>query len=392
MKRPISEISSRLASSGFKTSILFPKKLFGKSDSSLHHSNLVEKSKTLAYSVINPPLSSEQPIPITLVFFIDAFKVLRENDVVHMWVPFYLSNTFIAVTKLLFFRKKKLILTMDTIPGYSFSMGGFMDFLFKAYYRTIGKLVFAACDKVTLYGDSFVPFAVQAGIPREKIVVTPTGVDLAEDAGKEGRAMKDKRAGGKLASKGQGKGKPSRDIRREFGIKKNEKLAVFVGLTVPRKGIDLLMDIAEKVGKEKIRFLVVGDGPGRKRYERDATRRGIGEKVIFTGFRRDVHNFYKQADLFLFPSRGEGLPGVVMEAMSQGLPIVASDIPGTRDLIENGVSGFLCPVERPECYAKAVKQLLGDQGLAEKLAANARKKIAKDYSWDKNIKGFVGLY
>jgi glycosyltransferase involved in cell wall biosynthesis len=364
MKRPISELVARRAGAGAETSIFLPKPLFGRIDASLHHSALIKGQRIYAYGTVNVPfLRAEQPLPVTPTFYLDLIRIWRRHDVVHAWVPFYASSTLLALTKLLFFRKKRLIITMDTVPGYSFSMGR-LDPLLKLYYATVGKLVFRACDVITLYGESFMPFAEAAGIPREKISITPTGI---EDP-----------------PRGRGT-----DIRAELRVPHMEKIVLFVGLLVPRKGLDTLLATAEKLKAEGITFVVIGDGPSRRAYERRARERGL--KVRFTGFRRDVHRFYAWADAFFFPSRGEGLAGAIMEAMSHGLPVVANDIPGTRDLIADGTSGFLCPDES-DAYSDRLLAVLRDARLARRLGANARRAIRGKYSWAKNARRFEELY
>ncbi len=159
LKRPISELIDKLHSKGYETSLLLPKKVFRKRDESLHHSALADKSRIYTYSIINPPISSEQPIPITPVFCINTFKAIKHNDIIHMWVPYYLTSLKIILIKKIFFPKKKLILTMDTIPGYSFSMGKFWDGAFRAYNKLFGRIIFNTPDIITLYGKKLLPQA-----------------------------------------------------------------------------------------------------------------------------------------------------------------------------------------------------------------------------------------
>ena len=142
LKRPIAEIIERLGDK-HELTLLIPVK-DKKLDSSMHYSK-VKKARVLTYKTLQLPISSEWPVPGPKYFKL-MWETLKQNDVIHMWVPFYLSNTILAITKGLFFREKKLILTMDTIPGYSFSMGEIMDAFFKIYYMTIGQLVFSFCD------------------------------------------------------------------------------------------------------------------------------------------------------------------------------------------------------------------------------------------------------
>jgi len=352
VKRPVSEISNGMSERGFDTSILIPKKLFGKEDSSLHHSKLMAKSKVYSYGTLSLPLSSEQPIPLSFAFPKNVLKALRENDIIHMWVPYYLTNLKIIMAKKLFYPKKKLILTMDTVPGYSFSMGCFLDTMFMLYNKLFGWLIFRTPDIVTLYGKSLVPFALKAGVPKENIRVISTGVH---------RVHYKKSAG--------------ESIRRELRINKKTKIALYAGLLVPRKGIGKVIEMASILRKEDVVFLLAGDGPERKHYEKKAKKLGLEKKVKFLGWRKDISKLYQSADVFVLASEGEGLPGVVMEAMSYGLPCVASDIPCIPDLIDDGMNGHLCEKDDVEAFASRIKELLRNDEKREVFGKRTKEKM-----------------
>ncbi|MBN1376942.1 glycosyltransferase family 4 protein [Candidatus Woesearchaeota archaeon] len=358
MKRPIAQISEKVNG---KVKVFTPRKAFSDKDNSMHYSKL--KVDVESYPCFSLGMGFEWPVPIC--FLPRAWKVLRDNDIIHMWVPFYLSHTMMAVLKKFFFRRKKLILTMDTIPAYSFSMGKFMDFLFKVYFKTFGRIVFSAADEITLYGESFRKYAEKAGVPVKKIRITPTGIDVNVK-------------------------KSDRDIRKEFGIGKNEKIVLGIGICNNRKGIDNFVKTAEKFKRKDVHFIWVGGGS--KLNEFKALNKRLNANIIFTGFRRDVYNFYNQADLFFFPSRGEGLAGVIMEAMVYGLPVVSSDIAGNRDLISNNRNGCLCKKEDVKGYARKINTLLENKKSRDKFISNSKEKIKNKYEWGKNIKGFMRLY
>jgi len=375
LKRPVSELINKLSQKGYKTSLLIPKKLFRKRDVSLHHSKLVEKSKIHTYSTINPPfLSSEQPIPLTPMFCINTFRALKNNDIIHVWVPYYLTSLKIILMKKVFFPKKKLVLTMDTVPGYSFSMGKFWDAMFKTYNKLFGWLIFKTPDIITLYGKSMIPYALRAGIPKQKIRVIPTGIELE----------------GKKTSP-QTKARMRREIKKELNIKPRTKIVLYAGLLIPRKGINKIISIADKLRKEDVVFLLAGDGPKRKEYEKQVKKKKLGKKVLFLGWRTDIHKLYQASDTLLLPSEGEGLPGVVMEAMSQGLPSVCSNIPCIPDLIDNNKNGFLCNKDGVGEFANNVNLLIKKKNLRDKFGKDARIKI-KQFSWDKSLKKYEDLY
>lgn len=369
LKRPVSEISSRLSRQGYRTGVLIPKKLFRHVDSSLYHCGLLKDSKVYTYSIINPPfIDSEQPLPVTPVFCINSWRMMKHSDIIHMWVPYYLTSLKIILAKKLFFPDKKLILTMDTVPGYSFSMGKRWDAILRFYNRLFGWLLFRTPDVITLYGKSLVPYAIKAGVPKEKIRVIPTGIEMKRRDDKDGDG-----------------------IRKELRIADSTKVVLYAGLIIPRKGIGKIIEIANMLAKEDVVFLLAGDGPGRKGFEQRAKELGVDKKVLFLGWRTDVPRLLKASDIVVLPAEGEGLPGLVMEAMAAGVPCVASDIPCIPDLIDDGRSGFLCGKDDISMFAKRIKELAKDDRKRKKMAEEARKKIS-GFEWKDAIEKYKGLY
>jgi len=256
---------------------------------------------------------------------------------------------------------------MDTFPALSFKISKIMDIFFRIYYNTIGKIVFSAADKIIIYGKSMKKFALQARVPEEKIEIIPTGVNIEIK-------------------------KKDKDIRSEFGLNTEDKLILFVGLINERKGIDIIIEIARKIQAKNIKFIIVGDGSSRAQYEKLVITYNLNDRVIFTGFRKDVHNFYHEADLFLLPSRVEGLAGVLMESMSYGVPIITSNIAGTRDLIQNDINGFLCECEDIDSYTKKIEELLNNNALKQNFIAKSKKIINERYNWKHIMKNIRNLY
>ncbi|MBN2459184.1 glycosyltransferase family 4 protein [Candidatus Woesearchaeota archaeon] len=376
LKRPIAEIIGRLSQEGYETSLLVPKKLFKKIDSSLHHSKLAENSTVYAYSIINPPfLSSEQPIPLTPMFLINAIKAMKRNDIIHMWVPYYLTSLKIIWLKRVFFPKKKLILTMDTMPGYSFSMGGFWDRMFKLYNKMFGWLLFGTPEIITLYGRSLIPYAVKAGMPKEKLQVIPTGIKSKQVSDRERQKSRD----------------AVREDLEGLGIKPSTKIVLFIGLIIPRKGIAKIIRMAGMLRKKDVVFLLAGDGSKKKEYEEQVRQLKLDKKVIFLGWRTDTPRLYQASDMLVLPAEGEGLPGVVMEAMSFGVPCIASNIPCIPDLINDGKSGYLCDKDDAEEFASRIRELLDDEAKRKKMGKEALRKI-KGFGWANAIIRYKELY
>jgi glycosyltransferase involved in cell wall biosynthesis len=150
---------------------------------------------------------------------------------------------------------------------------------------------------------------------------------------------------------------------------------VFVGNLIERKGIEYLIEAMRGLDAE---LLVVGDGPRRTFLEGMA-----GDNVRFVGGVKpeEVEGYMRQGSIFVLPSvRGEGFPNAILEAMSVGLPVVATKLAGIPDIIEHGKTGFLAEPGNPEQLRKYIKRLLDDSKLRKRISKNCLIEVKK-YSW-----------
>ncbi len=167
---------------------------------------------------------------------------------------------------------------------------------------------------------------------------------------------------------------------------KRLKYAIFVGHISREKGLFDLVECGKYILKEKpeFYFIIAGKGRDLKNLINKIKKAQLQDKFIFLGQveKNNLVKLYQNATLFVFPSYHEGLPSVVLEAMSCGLPIIATDVRGNRDLISNGENGILVPPKEPEKLAIAISMLLRDEKLMKDLGKNARDTIIKRYTWD----------
>lgn len=154
---------------------------------------------------------------------------------------------------------------------------------------------------------------------------------------------------------------------------------VTVGRLVGQKNHDLFLRAAAALAQQAtaVRFTLVGDGPLRATLEATAHSLGIGERVEFLGERGDIENVLRGASQFWLTSRWEGMPNVVLEAMASGVPVLATDVGGVRELIRDGVDGFVLPADDAVGFARQAHLLLGDHVrlAAFKAAARARAEL-----------------
>jgi len=139
------------------------------------------------------------------------------------------------------------------------------------------------------------------------------------------------------------------------------------------------------------RLMLIGDGEQREILRRQATALGVSAHVTFAGQQDDMRACYAQMDLFVLPSLWEGVPAVVLESIASGVPVIASDLPGTRVLIENGVGGWLVPPAKAAALADAIFAALRDRAAASERARRAQT-ILKDFSAQAIAAQYVQLY
>lgn len=151
----------------------------------------------------------------------------------------------------------------------------------------------------------------------------------------------------------------------------------FVGRLSEEKGIHWLLKAMVKIKQEvpDVRLLVVGTGPIEKELKELCASLQLNSHVVFTGYKPNVFELLRRLDVFIIPSRSEGCPIVVLEAMAMGLPVVASHVGGNSELVRDGETGHLVPYNNLDALAKAVVTLLQNGDKAEKMGA-AGKKLA----------------
>ena len=151
------------------------------------------------------------------------------------------------------------------------------------------------------------------------------------------------------------------------------RLVVTIARLAHQKGIDVLIDVARRIAqrREDVRFVVVGDGPLRADVERWIARAGVGRLMTLVGHDERPQNQLAAADLFVLTSRWEGLPVTIVEAFREGLPVVATDAGGVRELVDDTV-GRVVAIGDAAALADSVDMLCTDDALRSELSANAR--------------------
>jgi glycosyltransferase involved in cell wall biosynthesis len=172
---------------------------------------------------------------------------------------------------------------------------------------------------------------------------------------------------------------PSAQLRAELaGSDGTCPIVLAVARLDPQKGIEHLVRAAAEVPGAI--FVIAGDGPDREGMEALARSLGVDRRVRFLGHRRDVPELLAACDLFVLPSLYEGLPLSVLEAMAAGIPVIATAIGGTDEVVRNGETGTLVAVGDAGALALAIRSALADPARVHQLAVNAREYVVNEHS------------
>jgi len=168
--------------------------------------------------------------------------------------------------------------------------------------------------------------------------------------------------------------------------KSEKKYILFTGRLSYRKGLFDLIDCGKYICEKypDISFVITGSGILSNTLRERINELGLAKQFKFLGFvtREELIKLYQNATLYVMPSHYEGLPTVLLEAMSCGLPVIATAVSGNLDVITHGKNGLLVPPKSPEKIAEAISLLLDDEQMRNNLGKNARKTIEEQYTWD----------
>jgi glycosyltransferase involved in cell wall biosynthesis len=185
-------------------------------------------------------------------------------------------------------------------------------------------------------------------------------------------------------------------IIRDPPLKKENGVFVIgsMGRMTPVKDYTLMVEIAREVCREtgEIRFELAGDGPDWTKIMSLVERYRLKEKFLLRGFVGDPPGFYQGLDLFMNTSIHEGIPMSVLEAMSYGIPVIAPNVGGLKEIMEDGREGYLLDKRDPKAYAEKCLHLYRNRSIVQSMGYFAKKKAEKDFSIDNMAEKYYHLY
>jgi L-malate glycosyltransferase len=182
-------------------------------------------------------------------------------------------------------------------------------------------------------------------------------------------------------------------LREELGLRRTDRLIVAVGNLYPVKGHDVLLSALAELGANvpDVHLAIAGRGDLHDDLVTQARSLGIAARLHLLGYRADVTNVLASADVFALPSRSEGLPLAVLEAMFAGLPIVATDVGDVATVLGAG-SGLVVPPNDSARLAGALRVLLSDHSVAERLGEAARRRAEEEFDLQRTTERYASLY
>ncbi|PSQ23042.1 glycosyl transferase family 1 [Halobacteriales archaeon QS_8_65_32] len=275
-----------------------------------------------------------------------------DYDVLHAHSHLYFSTNLAAL-------KRRFDATPLAITNHGLYSQSAPEWVFRWYLRTLGRATFDSADAAFCYTDEDAARLREFGVSTD-IHVVSNGIDTD-------RFRPDGPASDRIS------GAPA---------------VAFVGRLVEGKRPGDALSAIERVRETHpgARLFFVGRGPLRAALERRVAERGLGDAVTFLGEvpHEEMPGLYRGADLFVLPSRAEGLPRTVLEALATGTPVVTSDLSQLRPIVEG--AGITVPVGDSEGFASALNELAGDPDRYTRYGTQGRERVERDHSWADTVR------
>ncbi len=185
-------------------------------------------------------------------------------------------------------------------------------------------------------------------------------------------------------------------FRKSLGLDRETLLVGIVGRLVPIKNHRMFIEVARKVIESdaglKVKFLIIGDGELKSGLKEHVARSGLQDSIIFLGWVKDLAGAYADLDIVALTSLNEGTPVSIIEAMASGRAVIATNVGGVADLVDDGVNGFLAKASDTDGFFKKLESLAKDQNLRIEFGASARRSVAAKYAKERLIKDVESLY
>lgn len=300
----------------------------------------------------------------TLLFRVMADLLIGHDDLIHVHIPGPMLVAAVLAGRV---RRVPVVLKFANLSA---ARGIWVDVPERGFRRWSIEAAARAVDGVVAISSRIARATEEGGWRRVGRI--PNGIDLV--------AMADELP-------------PRAQARRTLAVK-GDPLVLFVGRLSWQKGADVLLDAWVRFVRRRpdARLLLLGTGPDEAKLRRQAEELGIAGTVDFRGLRRDVGPHYAAADLFVLPSRYEGFPNVLLEAMAAGLAPIATRVSGSEDALEDGRNGILVPPGEAAPLVEALFELADNPRMREIMGAEARKTAEARYDINRVAGQMLAFY
>jgi len=357
------EQSKRLTQSGYQIDVL-TSKYNGRNTHPQKGINIYH------YPSLNIAKRFGVPYPIISLNAYKTFtQLIKKCDLVHAHGHVYMSS-YMAGKVAKKYKKPFIVTQHNTFIDYQ----SILNILEHLNDFIIGKSVLKRADRIVTVSKETMKYVLRLGADKSKTSVIYNGVNTVTFH---------------PVNKGES--------RKKLGLPKNRKIILSVRRLVYKNGLDTLIESVPLLTRDhpNILFVVAGKGPSRKLIEDRIKELGIDSNIKLTGFVPDrlLPVYYDAADYFVLPSAsGEGLPLVLLEGMACGLPVIATTVGGTPEIIKHMKNGVLVPPRNPEAMAEAMSKLLSEERLGPTIGEEARKIVENRFTWAENLRQLQKIY
>jgi glycosyltransferase involved in cell wall biosynthesis len=262
---------------------------------------------------------------------------------------------------------------VSTVHGFYFHEH--MNPPLKRFFVDLYRITFKLTKRIFLQSAEDVETAIRLKIaPREKLIHIGNGIDLERFNPQRSELSEE-----------------ARFLRLTNNIPVDTPLVGAIARLNHEKGVKELLWAAYDLIKQerlKVHFVIIGEGPAEGEFRSLVNTLGISANVHFTGFQENIPAWLTALDIFALPSYREGLPRSICEAFAMGTPVIATNIRGCRELVKDRETGLLVPRKDSEALAEAIKELISNSGLRERIKAQAAE-YAEKYLDENRIVGII---
>jgi glycosyltransferase involved in cell wall biosynthesis len=257
------------------------------------------------------------------------------------------------------------------VPWIAFSHGWTDEGLAIRLYRILNQVIIRRADRIVAVSEARKAALEIEGCPSSRLVTIHNAVEMPHkdfvDTG---------------------------EIFRQLGLHENRLVVAVVGRLSPEKGQRYFVEAMAEVVRTvpAVLGLVIGDGQEEQRLRAKVQELSLDDTIHFIGYRRDMHRIYSAIELLVLPSLSEGLPNVVLEAMSHGRPVIGTRVGGVPEAVEEGVCGLLVPPGDVAALTQAIVRLLLDPETRQRMGKAARMRAKHSFSVSARAERILALY